>query len=174
MPGDDDRKQAETTFSLTGGFDAPEDAIPPPGRYLKPGTLLAGNYLIEAVIGEGGMGIVYRALDATLSRLVAIKTLHSNLLGDDGIRRRFVREDRQAVRIVEAHPHLSVRGHLDRRGRGGRLRSFGRRRRDGRRALAAGEGGEEERGAGEPAQWRGPAVSFPVGGHAADRSPVHR
>lgn len=64
----------------------------PPLRF-QHGTTL-GVYRIESVIGEGGMGIVYRARDLALGRDVAIKCLHLNLAGDPEIRHRFVREAR--------------------------------------------------------------------------------
>ncbi|MFT5687127.1 MAG: serine/threonine protein kinase, partial [Myxococcota bacterium] len=92
--GDDSQNEGGKTFNLTGGFSEDAGRMLPPSRYFAPGTLLAGNYVVESVIGEGGMGIVYRAIDTTLNRPVAVKTLHSNLLGDKGIRRRFVREAR--------------------------------------------------------------------------------
>ena len=64
----------------------------PPMR-LEHGTTLS-VYRIEAVIGEGGMGVVYRARDLALGRDVALKCLHLNLAGDPEVRRRFVREAR--------------------------------------------------------------------------------
>jgi len=96
--GDDTQRGTGKTFHLTGGFSSAVRSPLPPPRYLAPGTLLAGNYAVESVIGEGGMGIVYRATDTTLGRPVAIKTLHSNLMGDKGIRRRFIREARLMTR----------------------------------------------------------------------------
>ncbi len=64
----------------------------PPMR-LPEGTTL-GVYRVESVIGEGGMGVVYRARDMALGRDVALKCLHLNLAGDPEVRRRFVREAR--------------------------------------------------------------------------------
>jgi serine/threonine-protein kinase len=63
-----------------------------PARYLAPGTKVTDVYTIEDVIGEGGMGVVYRAHDRAMDRTVALKALHPNLLGDRDICRRFVRE----------------------------------------------------------------------------------
>ncbi len=62
-----------------------------------------GVYRIEAPLGEGGMGTVYRALDTKLNRSVAIKVL-SDLLADAPARRRFQREAQTASSLN--HPHL--------------------------------------------------------------------
>jgi eukaryotic-like serine/threonine-protein kinase len=69
---------------------------------LTPGTRL-GVYEITAPIGEGGMGVVYRALDTKLNRPVAIKLL-SDDLADAAARRRFQREAQTASSLN--HPHL--------------------------------------------------------------------
>jgi serine/threonine protein kinase/Tol biopolymer transport system component len=62
-----------------------------------------GTYRIEAPIGEGGMGVVYRALDTKLNRPVAVKFL-SNELADAAARRRFQREAQLASALN--HPHI--------------------------------------------------------------------
>src|SRR6059036_45485 len=61
---------------------------------LASGTQL-GPYRIEAPIGEGGMGVVYRARDTRLNRPVAIKFLSDDLANAAG-RRRFQREAQMA------------------------------------------------------------------------------
>ena len=58
---------------------------------LSPGTRL-GVYEITAPIGEGGMGQVYRAIDTTLSRQVAIKILPDAFASDSERLARFERE----------------------------------------------------------------------------------
>ncbi|HLK51551.1 MAG TPA: protein kinase [Bryobacteraceae bacterium] len=62
-----------------------------------------GPYEILALIGAGGMGEVYRALDTRLNRPVAVKLL-SDELADTGARRRFQREAQTASSLN--HPHI--------------------------------------------------------------------
>jgi len=69
---------------------------------LGPGTQL-GQYRIEAEIGAGGMGTVFRAVDTKLHRPVAIKFL-SDDLADAAARRRFQREAQMASSLN--HPHI--------------------------------------------------------------------
>jgi serine/threonine protein kinase len=63
-----------------------------PPRLIAPGTTITDRYSIDGVIGEGGMGVVYRGTDSKRARVVAIKALHASLMGDVEIRRRFTRE----------------------------------------------------------------------------------
>jgi serine/threonine-protein kinase len=95
---------SDTEFALTelgsdGAISAPPTTLPP--MRLLPGTRLS-VYEIEDVIGEGGMGVVYRARDTATGRTVALKCLHTNLAGDPQIRQRFVREAR--VLRTWSHP----------------------------------------------------------------------
>jgi serine/threonine-protein kinase len=83
--------------------DAPADATPLPPMRLLPGTKIS-VYRIEDVIGEGGMGVVYRARDEAVGRTVALKCLHTNLAGDAEIRRRFARE----AKVLGAYDHPNV------------------------------------------------------------------
>jgi eukaryotic-like serine/threonine-protein kinase len=62
-----------------------------------------GSYRIEAAVGEGGMGTVYRALDPKFNRPVAIKLLHEDV-ADAAARRRFQREAQMASSLN--HPHI--------------------------------------------------------------------
>src|SRR5262249_23825577 len=86
--------------TLTEGAPPPQ---PPLARTLPDGWAV-GPYTTAGVIGEGAMGVVYRASDSALGRTVALKALHANLLGDAGIRRRFAREAR--VMTGWSHPGI--------------------------------------------------------------------
>jgi serine/threonine-protein kinase len=87
-----------------------------PPRLIAAGTRVTDRYMIDGVLGEGGMGVVYRANDLTRERSVAIKALHASLMGDSEIRRRFIREaqlmlgwnHRHVARVHEIieHPDL--------------------------------------------------------------------
>ena len=59
-----------------------------------------GSYEVLAVIGSGGMGVVLKALDAGLNRVVAIKVLAPHLAASDVARRRFSREAQAAAAIT--------------------------------------------------------------------------
>src|SRR4029453_1667181 len=61
------------------------------------------QYEVIAPLGEGGMGVVYRALDTKLQRPVAIKFLSEDV-ADAGGRRRFQREAQAALSLN--HPHI--------------------------------------------------------------------
>jgi len=65
--------------------------------------LRLGMYVVQAPLGAGGMGVVYRALDTKLNRPVAIKFL-SDDLADAAARRRFQREAQTASSLN--HPHI--------------------------------------------------------------------
>ena len=63
-----------------------------------------GQYHIEALIGQGGMGFVYRARDTTLARSVALKILPPEVVSDASRLSRFVQEARAASALN--HPHV--------------------------------------------------------------------
>src|SRR6478609_6786719 len=70
---------------------------------LSAGAEIAG-YRIEAIVGRGGMGVVYRAWDPALDRRVAIKLISAEHTQESGFRERFKRESRLAASI--RHPNV--------------------------------------------------------------------
>ena len=68
------------------------------------GTTLNGRYRLEARIGAGGMSTVYRALDETLQRQVAIKLMNREVATDSDQLERFRREARAVAQL--SHPHI--------------------------------------------------------------------
>jgi serine/threonine protein kinase len=76
-----------------------EDVLNPSGsRALEPTAIIAG-YRIEAVVGRGGMGVVYRATQLALDRTVALKLVATERAQDPEFRARFELESRLAAAI---------------------------------------------------------------------------
>ncbi|HWC84230.1 MAG TPA: protein kinase [Pseudonocardiaceae bacterium] len=63
-----------------------------------------GHYKIDAVLGRGGMSVMYKATDVRLGRKVALKVMGENLTGDAEFRERFVDEARNTSAID--HPNV--------------------------------------------------------------------
>jgi serine/threonine-protein kinase len=59
---------------------------------LEIGVTVAGRYLLEQRLGEGGMGAVYRARDLELGRMIALKTIRPELSSDESLLKRFKQE----------------------------------------------------------------------------------
>jgi serine/threonine-protein kinase len=78
------------------------DGVSVDGRFSR-GEVLAG-YVVEELVGRGGMGEVYRALDQRLERPVALKLLAPRLADDPGFRDRLLRESRLAASLD--HPNV--------------------------------------------------------------------
>jgi len=76
----------------------PFTAEPPPDR--------VGRYVVEGEIGRGGMGIVYRARDSRLDRIVALKALPHAVDAGQEARERFEREARMLAALE--HPHVAA------------------------------------------------------------------
>lgn len=96
MPERDDEPTGDDTASA-GGRRA--SAV----FRLGDGDRVAG-YRIEALVGTGGMGSVYRARDERLGRQIALKLLTPQLAREEGFEQRFFREARAAARVD--HPNI--------------------------------------------------------------------
>jgi serine/threonine-protein kinase len=70
---------------------------------LRPGDVLDGRWRIEALLGTGGMGSVYRAEHVHVGRVAAVKVLHADLCRSPSERERFRREARVASRLSSPH-----------------------------------------------------------------------
>ncbi len=73
------------------------------GRRIAAGDVVAG-YEVGELVGRGGMGEVFRAIDVRLDRPVALKLLVEQLSGDEGFRERLLRESRLAASLD--HPNV--------------------------------------------------------------------
>jgi serine/threonine-protein kinase len=67
---------------------------------IRRGDLLANRYRIEALIGSGGMGLVYRARDRVLAEPVAVKVLRPEILASDGAGSEQLREELRVARRI--------------------------------------------------------------------------
>lgn len=81
----------------------PQNDLPFEARDPFLGRAMAGKYLIDAFLGAGAMGRVYRATQRPLDKTVAVKVLNANLGADSGTLQRFLREAKAASRFD--HPN---------------------------------------------------------------------
>jgi serine/threonine-protein kinase len=63
-----------------------------------------GGFQLEKELGRGGMGVVYKAHELSLNRMVALKILSERLSGDDEFIKRFKREAKVVAAL--SHPHI--------------------------------------------------------------------
>ena len=92
-------EQESAATVLSGGSTAP----PPPTSISELGSLLEGrrlgDYRLDEFVGGGGMGAVFKALDTTLDRIVAVKVLAGHQSADEEMLRRFRNEAQSAARL---------------------------------------------------------------------------
>jgi serine/threonine-protein kinase len=84
--------------SPTGGVSLGQSPPPLESANLLEGERL-GQFLLQKFIGGGGMGVVFRALDTTLNREVAVKVLSRDQSADEEALRRFRNEAQSAARL---------------------------------------------------------------------------
>ncbi|HEX3149142.1 MAG TPA: serine/threonine-protein kinase [Gemmataceae bacterium] len=70
----------------------------------KADELVVGQYVIQDKLGEGGMGRVYKAVQLSLNRVVALKVVRTSLLKNETAMKRFKREVRSAAQLT--HPNI--------------------------------------------------------------------
>ncbi len=99
----DDPSSAPTVSGASAAFAATVSSDLPPATLASPeaGQLLAQRYLLDRVVGEGGMGVVWAARDLVGGRMVALKMLKE---GSPELVRRTWREARAAAYV--GHPSL--------------------------------------------------------------------
>src|SRR5579883_1805199 len=103
----EDRERIERVAAPLRDIAAADDALAlegldPPSHPENLGRL--GDYELIDWVGQGGMGVVFRAFDAALNRFVAIKLLAPQWSADALARRRFTREAQAAAAV--SHPHV--------------------------------------------------------------------
>src|SRR5579864_6391678 len=100
---------------VTGQKPPPDrDSAPPPAStfgspILPPGMVIGNRYQILQILGEGGMGAVYKAKDLELNRVIALKVIRPELASNPEILQRFKQElilarqvtDRNVIRIFD-------------------------------------------------------------------------
>ena len=99
----DDPSLVETVARPSGLAGISSSSSYDEGRFIA-GTLLGGRYRIIGLLGQGGMGEVYRATDLTLGQSVALKFLPAEAAGNSRLLERFAGEVRVA-RLV-SHPNV--------------------------------------------------------------------
>lgn len=95
-------KRPDPSLEVTGGASAPAGATIVPGSGASRRIGAQGRYRIEAEIGRGGMGVVWRGRDTLLERIVALKEL-PDTAGVE-LRERFRHEAKALAKL--SHPHV--------------------------------------------------------------------
>lgn len=96
LPADTDERNVP--FEIYG---AEPSSVP---NHISPEQLIAGRYLIEGSLGEGGMGRIFKVRHRDLDKLFALKIIHDDLAKQPHIRDAFYREARMAAAM--SHPNI--------------------------------------------------------------------
>ena len=105
MTGDGKASADDRTVTSAGRSKPAAPPSPPHSRAPQPGQRF-GKYQIVKLLGQGGMGAVYEAIDTVLQRRVALKILPDQLAKDEDALKRFVREARAAAQLN--HPNTVI------------------------------------------------------------------
>ncbi len=103
-PAAGDDEAAATGVAPTQAADASGVGVAPASTQPAAPTVVAERYEIVGLLGQGGMGRVYRALDRELGETVALKMLHQDFLESEPMVERF----RQEVRLARKVTHTNV------------------------------------------------------------------
>src|SRR3954462_15175804 len=76
--------------------------VPGSAQLPRPGDMIAGKYLLDRLLGQGGMGAVYAAKHVKLSKAVAIKIMLADTSNPEAAQR-FLNEGRAAANIQNEH-----------------------------------------------------------------------
>lgn len=78
------KKNRETNYGFKTGFAGENSQLK---QYIKPGTVIGNAFKLLVLVGEGGMGSVYKAKHITTGRTCAVKLLAPDLISQDGFKR---------------------------------------------------------------------------------------
>ncbi|MEO6776427.1 MAG: serine/threonine-protein kinase [Kofleriaceae bacterium] len=103
---DETNRGKRTRLGVGGERIRPRSSTRPPPAALEVGAIVLERYRVEAELGAGAMGVVYRARHTKLDRLVALKVMHEHLMHEPSLMSRFQREAKVAARL--AHPNVAA------------------------------------------------------------------
>src|SRR5438045_4802235 len=98
------QRTAHRSDARAPGVSFPRTGPPMTAPHTLLGQLLDGKYRLDALLGSGGMGVVFRATHLQLARQVALKLVHGGSSADPRAAERFGREAQIVARLH--HPHI--------------------------------------------------------------------